>query len=418
MSGGVDSSVAAALLREEGHDVVGVTLRLWGGAGDSGCCSVADVEDARRVAAQLGIPHHVIDDSDAFLDKVVMPYVEAHAAGLTPNPCIECNRHIKFRSLLDRAMRLGFDALATGHYARVVHYAPAALGALSAPSVASPSPSVASITAPPAYHRDTLLPPLPPPAPAPSLSVAGGDSSKGRVALLRGVDPAKDQSYVLSSLTQRELRYLVFPLGGLGKAEVRRIAAGMGLRTAAKPDSLDVCFVASTEGRKGFLSRFIELQAARIVDVETGEAAGEIEAMELVTVGQRKGLGLNAGGRESSGTREAGRDSGRRYVLSLDVHAREVVVGSSSRARERGLIAGQVTWMDAPRCAGEQVLVQTSAHGRVRAAVLTEGSGPSIMMLEYDCPEQLVAPGQTAALYSVECPEEVIGSGVVERGVR
>ncbi|HKH88990.1 MAG TPA: asparagine synthase-related protein, partial [Acidimicrobiales bacterium] len=121
LSGGVDSSVAAALLRDEGHDVVGATMKLWGGASDSGCCSVSDVDDARRVADRLGIDHHVFNFTEEFEDRVVAPYVRAHAEGLTPNPCIECNRHLKFASFLDRAIRLGFDAVATGHHARVVH---------------------------------------------------------------------------------------------------------------------------------------------------------------------------------------------------------------------------------------------------------------------------------------------------------
>ena len=168
MSGGVDSSVAAALLVEQGHQVVGATLKLWGGPSDSGCCSVADVDDARRVAQQLGIAHHVFNMTEEFEASVVEPYVAAHAAGRTPNPCIECNRHIKFDRLLDRAGRLGFDVLATGHHARVV-------------------------------ARRT-------PATVPT-------------ELLRGVDPLKDQSYVLSMLDQAELARIVLPVGYLTKAD-------------------------------------------------------------------------------------------------------------------------------------------------------------------------------------------------------
>jgi tRNA-specific 2-thiouridylase len=188
LSGGVDSSVAAALLRDEGHDVVGATMKLWGGASDSGCCSVSDVDDARRVADRLEIDHHVFNFTEEFEEHVVAPYVSAHAEGLTPNPCIECNRHLKFASFLDRALRLGFDAVATGHHARVVH---------------------------------------------------GG----GHPRLLRGADPAKDQSYVLSCLTARELTRLRLPIGSMTKPEVRAVAASLGLATAAKPDSQDVCFV-------------------------------------------------------------------------------------------------------------------------------------------------------------------------------
>ena len=168
LSGGVDSSVAAALLAEAGHEVVGATMKLWGGVGDSGCCSVGDVEDARRVAARLGIEHHVFNFSEEFDRAVVEPYAEAHALGRTPNPCIECNRHLKFRRFLDRALRLGFDAVATGHYARI-----------------------------------------------------SADPTSGEPRLLRGRDAAKDQSYVLSMLTVRELAHVLLPVGELTKAEVR-----------------------------------------------------------------------------------------------------------------------------------------------------------------------------------------------------
>ena len=200
MSGGVDSSVAAALLVEAGHDVVGATLKLWGGESDSGCCSVADVDDARRVAEQLGIVHHVFNFTDEFDAHVVAPYVEAHAEGRTPNPCIECNRHIKFDRLLERAGRLGFERLATGHHARVT-----------------------------------------------------GDRARSGCAGVPTVD--KDQSYVLSMLGQDELARVVFPVGELTKSDVRAQRRRLGLRTADKPDSQDVCFIRSRRGTAGFLGR-------------------------------------------------------------------------------------------------------------------------------------------------------------------
>ncbi|MEA2842623.1 MAG: tRNA-uridine 2-sulfurtransferase, partial [Actinomycetota bacterium] len=192
MSGGVDSSVAAALLVDEGHDVTGVTLRLWAGAAaDSGCCSVAEIDDARRVASQIGIDHLVWTFTDEFEAQVVAPYVADHAAGRTPNPCIECNRHLKFGKLLRRATALGFDAVATGHHARVEL----------------------------------------------------GEAGRGTHRLLRGADRAKDQSYVLYVLGQAELARSLFPVGHLTKAQVRARAAELGLVTADKPDSQDVCFV-------------------------------------------------------------------------------------------------------------------------------------------------------------------------------
>ena len=306
MSGGVDSSVAAALLVEQGHDVVGATLKLWGGPSDSGCCSVADVEDARRVAQQLGITHHVFNMTEEFDRNVVAPYVGEHALGRTPNPCIECNRSMKFDRLLHRADRLGFDRLATGHHARV----------------AGPS-------------------------------AADRRRRRRRVwQLRRGADPLKDQSYVLSMLGQDALSRVVFPVGDMTKDEVRAHARRLGLRTAAKPDSQDVCFIGSAEGREGFLSRRVDLHPAEVVDGE-GRPAGSVQAVELVTVGQRRGMGH-------------GSDGKRRYVTHVDVAARRVTVGSATEVmRSSVLLAGpSLTWVDRPLAPGARAVAQVSAHGR------------------------------------------------------
>ena len=235
MSGGVDSSVAAGLLVEQGHDVVGATLKLWGGASDSGCCSVSDVDDARRVAQILGVDHHVFNYVDEFEQRVVTPFVQGHAAGRSPNPCIECNRHIKFDLLFERAHRLGFDAVATGHHARVV-------------------------------ERD------------------------GRHLLARGVDANKDQSYVLGYLREEQLATLLLPIGEMDKSDVREVAQRLGLRTWDKPDSQDVCFIEASKGRKAFLGQRIALTPATIVDRSSGEVLGATDAAQLMTVGQRRGV--------------------------------------------------------------------------------------------------------------------------------
>jgi tRNA-specific 2-thiouridylase len=344
MSGGVDSSVAAALLVEQGHEVVGATLKLWGGASDSGCCSVADVEDARRVAQQLGIEHHVFNLTEEFERAVVGPYVEEHARGRTPNPCIECNRSVKFDRLLRRAERLGFDRLATGHHARVT-----------------------------------------------------GDGA-GPWRLRRGADPLKDQSYVLSMLGQAELSRLVFPVGELTKDIVRFEASRLGLRTAAKPDSQDVCFIGRVEGRRGFLAERIALHHGELVDGE-GRRAGSVEAVELVTIGQRRGMGH-------------GSDGKRRYVTEVDVAARRVTLGSAAAVARDALVlaADSLTWVDGPLRGGERVVAQVSAHGRPLPCAL-EIQGAAVTV-RFASPQRPVAPGQTVVLYDAGEPDVVVGAGI------
>jgi tRNA-specific 2-thiouridylase len=340
MSGGVDSSVAAALLRREGHEVVGVTMRLWGGATDTGCCSVADVDDARRVAQQLGIDHLVFNFSEDFEADVVGPYVDAHVAGTTPNPCIECNRRLKFDRLAERARLLGFDTVATGHHARV-------------------------------------------------------ERRGNRFLLARGADRAKDQSYVLHMLDQAALSRTTFPVGRFAdKAEVRAVAAALGLRTAAKPDSQDVCFITSTGGRREFIGRRVPFHPATVVDRE-GATLGRVDAVELITVGQRKGLGLPGGGPK-------------RFVVDVDRRRATVVVGGDDELRRDRLAARAMTWVDGP--VDGEVLVQCSAHGAACAATVTR-SADGLDVLWHE-PQRRVAPGQSVVLYD---PSDtfVLGGGIV-----
>ena len=333
MSGGVDSSVAAALLLEAGHDVVGVTMKLWGGDSDTGCCSVSDVDDARRVAQQLGIDHHVFNFGDDFDAHVVGPYVDAHRHGRTPNPCIECNRHLKFDKLLRRADALGFDAVATGHHARI------------------------------AVRAD------------------------GTRRVARGADITKDQSYVLYMLGQRQLARTLLPVGDRTKTAVRAEAARLGLRTATKPDSQDVCFITSAAGRAGFVRERAELTPGVVVD-ERGARVGAVEAVELVTIGQRRGLGLAGGGAP-------------RYVVDVDVHAATVVVGSERALLSPAVALEQLTWSDRP--VQGAVLAQCSAHGAPRPARVHDG------VLTWDEPQRRVAPGQAVVLYD---GDEVVGGGI------
>ena len=330
MSGGVDSSVAAALCLREGHEVVGATLKLWGGPQDQGCCAVSDVDDARRVCQQLGIDHFVFNYAAEFENDVVEPYVDAHRRGLTPNPCIACNRHVKFDVLLDRARRLGFDHLVTGHHVRI-------------------------------------------------------STRSGRRRLQRGTDCAKDQSYVLYMLSEADLADLWFPVGDYRKDGLRALAAELGLRTASKPESQDVCFITEAAGRERFLAERIDLHPAELVDA-AGRRVGTGPAVELVTVGQRKGLGL--GGAPQ-----------RRYAVDVDIAARRVTVGGVSELAALGVRLVDHRWAGDP--VEGAVLAQTSAHGPTLPARLdAEGQ------LCWTEPRRRVAAGQAVVFYE---GDEVLG---------
>ena len=333
MSGGVDSSVAAALLAEAGHDVTGVTLKLWGGESDSGCCSVGDVEDARRVAAQLDVPHYVFNFSDDFDRAVVDPYLDAHANGRTPNPCVECNRSIKFGRLLARADALGFDAVATGHHARVAR------------------------------------------------------AESGEWRLLRGADDAKDQSYVLYMLGQRELRRTLLPVGDLTKAQVREHASRLSLRTAAKPESMDVCFIRRGE-RAAFLDARVPARTGAVVDT-AGRVVGHHDGVARFTIGQRRGLGVAAGER--------------RYVVDVDAGAATVTIGTHADLLRAEVVVHDWSFVAGPPAPGTPLTVQVRAHGEPVPAWLDDGT------VRFDHPQPRVAPGQVVALYD---GDTLVGGGI------
>jgi tRNA-uridine 2-sulfurtransferase len=333
MSGGVDSSVAAALLRDDGYDVTGVTLKLWGGESDSGCCSAADVEDARRVAAQVDIPHYVFNFTDDFDARVVAPYVDAYVDGRTPNPCVECNRSIKFGRLLERADAMGFDAVATGHHARVRR------------------------------------------------------AADGSSQLLRGVDTGKDQSYVLYMLGQRELARTLLPVGWLTKTQVREHAARLGLRTAAKPESMDVCFI--TRGsRERFVAERAGTRPGVVVDT-AGAPLGRHDGVAAFTIGQRRGVGVAAGER--------------RYVVDLDAPTATVTLGRREELMCDEVELRDLRFVDEPPAADRAVDVQVRAHGTP-----TSGSLDG-MTVRFERPLSRVAPGQVVALYD---GDELLGGGV------
>jgi tRNA-specific 2-thiouridylase len=341
MSGGVDSSVSAALLKEEGYDVTGIMLKLWKGEdqnNNSGCCNLGAAEDARRVADVLDIPFYVFNFADRFAETVIADFDATYAAGHTPNPCVRCNQWIKFDALLDRARQLGADVLATGHYARVVQ-------------------------------------------------------EEGRYRLLRGTDRAKDQSYVLWMLSQEELAHTRFPVGDIPKTETRRIATDLGLRTAAKPDSQEICFV--RDGNlDGYLSEKVEAanRPGPITD-RAGAVLGEHRGVGRYTIGQRKGLGISLGVPV--------------FVTGIDAATNTLTVGNHRDLEVSALELDEMSFVAGPPPDGSTVLIQYRSHGEVFPAAV---SGSRV---EFDQPVEAVAPGQSAVLYSATLPEEVLGGGIV-----
>ena len=348
MSGGVDSSVAAALMVEAGHEVIGVTLKQWedsaGNLPTAGCCTVGDAEDARRVAAQLDIPYYVLDYVDEFRKAVVEPFGAAYLSGQTPNPCVECNRTVRFRALLDRTARLGGEALATGHYARVGWH--------------------------PSGHQ-----------------------------LKRGIDPNKDQSYVLYMLTQAQLSRIVLPVGELTKPEVRAHAARLGLRTAAKPDSQEICFVGDGNYRDFLAEHFPETsRPGRIID-RAGVEVGSHDGTAGFTVGQRRGLGV--------ALQEP------RYVVAIDAATSTIVVGDRHDLLADGCQLRDVSFVAGRPPTGSAIQVKVRYRSQpVPAHLRRSGDGWEVRFEE---PQSAVAPGQAAVMYHEEL---VLGGGTIERALR
>ena len=341
MSGGVDSSVAAALACQSGWEVLGVTMKLWKGPGGeaptAGCCTVADAEDARRVAAHLDIPYYVWDYTAEFMSGVVTTFIDGYVSGRTPNPCVECNRTVKFDRLLAHADALDCDTVVTGHYARV--------------------------------QRDN-----------------------GRYRLRRGVDPDKDQSYVLSMLRQEQLERLSFPVGELTKTETRRIAADLGLRTAEKADSQDICFVGHGDYREFLASQGVNPQPGPILDGD-GNVLGIHQGVTNFTIGQRRGLGVAVGEP--------------RYVMAIDPDTSTITVGTWEELGVTEVFLSDVSWVDRPVVGS--VLAQYRAHGAAVEAEVADTAGR--MRVRFAEPQLGVAPGQTLALYR---SDEVVGGGIVQ----
>lgn len=341
MSGGVDSAVAAARAVEAGHDVVGVHLALSRNpasyrSGARGCCTIEDSNDARRAADVIGIPFYVWDLSAEFHEDVVEDFMDEYAAGRTPNPCLRCNEKIKFAAVLDRALALGFDAVATGHYAEL------------------------------------------------------RTAADGSVELHRAADAAKDQSYVLGVLDQTQLRHSLFPLAGSEKGDVRREAARRGLLVADKPDSHDICFVADGDNA-GWLAEKLGDRAPNrggdIVDDATGEVVGSHEGTFGYTIGQRRGLRI---GRPAP-------DGKPRFVLDIEPVSGTLRVGPREGLRVDGLSGTRPRWCGAPVTGELACTVQLRAHGAEHRAVVTAtDDGIEVALVD---PAEGIAPGQAVVVY-------------------
>ena len=358
MSGGVDSSTAAAMLAHTDVTVVGLTLQLWDQtrlAGKHGipdapkagrCCSIDDVYDARRVAEHLGIPYYVVNQEERFERDVVRPFVDEYLAGRTPIPCSLCNDHIKFDQLLKTARSIGADRIATGHYA-VNEY----------------------------------------------------DEARGRWILKRPADVAKDQTYFLFGLTQEQLSRTLFPLGHMTKPEVRNVAREHGLRLAEKPDSQEICFIPGGDYKR-FLTAYLEEQGEAMPDTagemvaSSGEVIGRHEGISNFTVGQRKGLGV------SSPTPL--------YVLNIHPDSHRVTVGADAELATKTLRARRLNWISIPELTAPMRVRAKIRHRHEPAWATLEPAGPNEVVATFDEPQRAVTPGQSAVFYD---GDEVVGGG-------
>ncbi|MBI4330375.1 MAG: tRNA-specific 2-thiouridylase [Chloroflexi bacterium] len=387
MSGGVDSSVAAALLKAAGHEVVGVSMHLWceekqgSGAQKRPCCSLEDIHDAREVCRLLDIPHYVVNLENEFLEWVVSYFVSEYGRGRTPNPCLACNQHIKFNLLLNRVRALGGDYLATGHYARI-H--------TSGTGVPACGGSTSGSTGVPACGGGAgILGGAGVPACA-----GGEDKGPPKLALLKATDETKDQSYVLYTLGQEELAHVLFPLGEYTKVQVRQMAKEHGLPVAAKPDSQEICFVPETS-YSAFIGGRIPASPGEIVD-RRGRVLGRHRGLCHYTIGQRKGLGI-------SSDRPI-------YVLSLDAEANRVTVGEDQDLFETTLFAGRLNWV-AGRPPRTPCAIAAKIRYKAPPAAATLFLQDENARVEFQTPQRAITPGQAVVFYQGDV---VLGGGVIE----
>ena len=341
MSGGVDSSVAAALMVEQGYDCAGITLKLY--KDDSRCCSPQDIYDAREVASRLGIPHQVCDFSRHFAEEVICHFIETYGQGATPNPCIECNRRVKFNLSLLRSHAGEFDCLATGHYAQTEQ-----------------------------------------------------DKISGRFLLKKSVDTKKDQSYVLYSLSQEQLKCARFPLGGLSKADVRKIAEDRKMTIAAKGESQDICFVPD-----GDYGAFIEASTGKIwppgdiIDLE-GNTLGRHRGIIRYTIGQRRGLGIAANTPV--------------YVTAKSAGDNTVTLGPDSALYSKSLFASDINLVACARIDQPMRVTVKTRYLQTEQPAVVRQSGENTLHIEFDSPQRAITPGQAAVMYDGDI---VIGGGTI-----
>ena len=360
MSGGVDSSTVAAMLRAEGHNVIGLTMQLWNQrrlTGHEGmpesvqgrCCSLDDVYDARRVAETIGIPYYVVNHEERFERDVVRPFVEEYLSGRTPIPCSLCNNHLKFDQLLVVARQIGADRVATGHYAQVT------------------------------FNEET-----------------------GRWLLKRPADKSKDQTYFLFGLTQDQLSRTMFPLGGMTKPEVRELARKHALVIAEKPDSQEICFVPGGDYKR-FLDAYLAEQGEPPLETPgemvttDGRVIGEHSGIHNFTVGQRKGLGVATGSPL--------------YVLQIKGDTRQVIVGKDEELYSRTLSTHRVNLISVAELREPMRVAVKIRHRHQPAPALIEATGPDQILVSFDDPQRAITPGQAAVFYD---GDTVVGGGWIE----